>query len=160
MKPNPEINMKTTIKALVLTLSTSLIATPSLASDLSSMVGVWQTDDADGRVEIYDCGDGTPCGRLTNITNADAKDQFNPDPSLRDRQLQGLVMLNKFKAKKSGGFKSGKIYNPRDGKSYKSAIKLSETGQLQVKACVAVFCQTQYWTRESTAVSEPVLPAN
>ena len=54
MKPNPEINMKTSIKALVLTLSTSLIATPCLASDLSSMVGVWQTDDADGRVEIYD----------------------------------------------------------------------------------------------------------
>ena len=94
MKRNPEINMKTSIKALVLTLSTSLIATPCLASDLSSMVGVWQTDDADGRVEIYDCGDGTPCGRLTNITNADAKDQFNPDPSCllytspspRDRQ--------------------------------------------------------------------------
>ena len=143
--------MKTNVKALSLTLFISLIATPCLASDLSSMVGIWQTDDADGRVEIYDCGDGTPCGRLTNITNTEAKDESNPDPSLRDRPLQGLVILNQFKAKKSGGFKSGKIYNPRDGKSYKSAIKLTETGQLQVKGCVAFFCQSQHWTRDGAA---------
>jgi len=124
------------------------MATPCLASDLSSMIGVWQTDDADGRVEIYDCGDGTPCGRLTNISDPDAKDGANPDPNLRDTALQGLVILDEFKARKSGGFKSGRIYNPRDGKSYKSALKLTETGQLQVKGCVAVFCQSQYWTRD------------
>ena len=128
-------------------LSLSLNAAPAFAADLSAISGIWKTDNSGGQVEFYDCGDGTPCGRLTNLTDPSFIDSFNPDPALRTRHLNGVTILDGFKAKKDGRFKKGKIYNPRDGKSYRSSLSLTDDGQLQVKGCVFVFCQSQYWAR-------------
>lgn len=122
------------------------MATPAYSADLSAITGTWKTDDADGRVEIFDCGDGTPCGRLTNVTDPSFVDSFNPDPSLRHRHLQGVVILEGFKENRRA-FIRGTIYNPGNGKSYRSSLMLTDTGQLQVKGCVLFFCQSQYWAR-------------
>ena len=56
-------------------------------------------------------------------------------------------MLDGFE--KSGDkWKKGRIYNPEDGKSYKSSIRLDDDPNvLKVKGCIAFFCQSQYWTR-------------
>jgi len=129
-----------------LLLAMLLLAKPAYAAHLSDMIGVWKTDDADGRVEIYDCGDGTPCGRLTNVTDPSFTDDFNPDPDLRGRHLQGVIILDGFKAKRRS-FTGGEIYNPGNGKSYRSALALTADDQFQVKGCVFLFCQSQYWQR-------------
>ena len=40
----------------------------------------------------------------------------------------------------------GTIYDPRNGKTYKSIVSKNTDGTLAVKGCIAFFCQTQKWT--------------
>jgi uncharacterized protein (DUF2147 family) len=41
----------------------------------------------------------------------------------------------------------GTIYNPQNGKSYRSKMALAADGTLKVSGCVAIFCQTQIWVK-------------
>ena len=41
---------------------------------------------------------------------------------------------------------NGTIYDPRNGKTYKSIVSKNADGTLAVKGCIAFFCQTQKWT--------------
>ena len=132
-------------KFVLIIIALSVIA-PAYSADLSAITGIWKTDDEDGQVEIYDCGDGTPCGRLTNVTDPSFIDSLNPDPELRDRHLQGVVILEGFRERRKT-FTNGRIYNPGNGKSYRSSLALTDTDQLQVKGCVFLFCQSQFWER-------------
>lgn len=94
-------------------------------------------------IEIYDCGEYL-CGRLVSLTDPldDAgipkKDGNNKDESLRDRPLAGLEVLTGFTydAKKAA-WRGGRIYNARDGKTYKSKM-VFEGGELKVRGFVGI----------------------
>ena len=45
----------------------------------------------------------------------------------------------------AGGDWRGRIYDPRNGKSYKSIVSKNADGSLKVQGCIAIFCQTQLW---------------
>ena len=118
--------------------------------------GLWLTEAGTGTVRIADCGpgpmEGTPCGRIETADIPDGEpttDINNADPALRDTPIIGLTMLDGFKDDGGGKWKTGRIYNPEDGKSYKSAIRLDKDDPdvLRVKGCIAFLCQTQQWTR-------------
>jgi len=111
----------------------------------STVFSVW---DAGGgtEVSIADCGDKTPCGTITNLADPDLPDGNNRDVSLRARPLIGAQMLSGFR-KSRIGWRGGKIYNPANGKTYRSSIRLKTTDQLLVKGCVGPFCQSQRWSR-------------
>lgn len=117
-------------------------------SALDTVAGLWLTASNNAEIEIADCGDGTPCGAMVEVITEDgnpAIDGNNPDPELSARPLIGVKMLHSFK-EKSGRWKSGKIYNPENGKTYKSKIKLLDDGNLEVKGCIGPVCQAQIWT--------------
>ena len=120
------------------------------------IAGVWLTADQDAHVEIEDCGDGTPCGTLawvdpaTTETDLDAR---NKDKSLRSRPLVGLDMVWGFE-RAGDVWRRGRIYNPEDGRTFRSALSLETDGRLKVKGCVGPFCQTQYWTRIDDQVEQ------
>lgn len=121
---------------------------PTVETALSAVSGLWLTASGTAQVEISDCGDGTPCGTMVSVTppqGGEAIDGYNPDPELKGRPLVGVQMLWGFK-EKSGRWKSGKIYNAENGKTYKSKIKRLEDGTLEVKGCVGPICQGQIWT--------------
>jgi len=123
----------------------SLLSATAFASDME-IGGVWWTQAKDAKVEITDCGDGTPCGRLIWTEDGNPLDANNPDPELRDKPLIGAKMFWGFK--RSGKkWKSGKIYDARSGKTYKSKLKLRSNGKLDVSGCVAFFCDGETWTR-------------
>ena len=110
--------------------------------------GVWLTDKENSKVEIADCGDSTPCGRIVWIDAPDADtllDAENPDEALRARPLMELVILNGFEAKKDQ-WKKGTIYDPETGKSYGSKLRRLEDGTLEVKGCIGPLCQKRIWT--------------
>lgn len=122
-------------------------AVPASAS-LEKVSGLWLTASKTAHVEIADCGDGTPCGTMVKVITehgGPAIDGNNPNPELSNRPLVGVKMLHGFK-EKSGRWKSGKIYNPENGKTYKSKIKRLEDGILEVKGCIGPICQAQVWT--------------
>lgn len=132
----------------------ALTALPAAVS-ANTVHGLWLTEDGMATVRIDDCGDGTPCGIVETAEIPEGEpttDVNNSEPGLRDVPIIGLTMLDGFeRANDSGGekWKKGRIYNPEDGKSYKSSIRLDrdDPDVLRVKGCIAFFCQTQEWTR-------------
>ncbi len=105
------------------------------------------TQDGSGIVQIGPCG-GSVCGRLVTIlrsTPGAAKtDVNNSDAALRSRPILGMPILSNFTD--SGKDWRGQIYDPRNGKTYKSIVTRNADGSLNVKGCIAFFCQTQRWT--------------
>ena len=40
-------------------------------------------------------------------------------------------------------------YDPKSGKTYASKLRVASDGTLKVSGCIAMFCQTQTWTKAS-----------
>lgn len=128
-------------------LAPTLIMIGSAAAHAATPItGQWLTVEGKGIVTIADCGKGV-CGRITKVLKPNPKgptvDARNPDPAKRTRPIEGLQILANFTD--SGSDWRGTIYSPEAGKEYKSYLKRQADGTLQVKGCIAFFCQTQVW---------------
>ncbi len=123
------------------------ISTMAQAESLD-VAGVWLTPKKTSKVQISDCGDGHPCGKIVWIdpqTEGSKTDNKNPDETLRNQPLIGLTILKGFTWKKNQ-WGAGKIYDPKDGRTYGSRLRLNEDGTLRVKGCIGPICKTQTWT--------------
>ena len=107
------------------------------AEKADGILGHWRTDTGSAIVNISFCEPDRPCGEITWVdpNGASVVDRNNPDDSLKGRPLVGVMMLWGFKAK-DDKWKGGKIYNPKDGKTYKSKVSLNDDGTLKVKGYV------------------------
>jgi len=117
------------------------------ADAATPIAGRWMTEEKTAIVTVGPCGSNV-CGRLTTLLKQPPSgppvDSNNPDPALRRRPLEGLVILSGFADK--GDDWRGKIYDPKSGKTYKSILKRESDGTLKVQGCIAFFCRTQRWT--------------
>ncbi len=132
--------MRLTIAAL------ALIMAPAAAHAATPISGQWLTVGEKAIVTITPCGKGM-CGHISKVLKPNPKgrgvDERNPDPAKRNRPIEGLQILSNFAD--AGSDWRGTIYSPEAGKEYKSYVKRQENGTLQVKGCIAFFCQTQVW---------------
>ena len=124
----------------------ALIAVPVQAA--VPVTGKWTTAEHDSVIEIGSCG-ATVCGKVLRVMRMmpDGKapiDRNNPDPALRTRPVQGMMILTGFTD--GGSLWNGRIYDPKSGKSYKSKLNRNPDGTLTVQGCVAFFCQAFKWT--------------
>jgi uncharacterized protein (DUF2147 family) len=127
--------------ALAIGIATSSNANAQTDGDLS---GIWLTQDQGSTVRISRCSRGY-CGSIVNATKG-AVDANNPDLRLRARPLEGLMILQA-PTPTADGFE-GRLYNPRDGKSYSGRLVVTGKNSLSVTGCVmGVFCRTQTWVR-------------
>lgn len=114
--------------------------------------GVWITEGGESRVEIKPCGDRL-CGTIVwmqepkNDDGSLKLDKENQNASLRDRPILGLDLLSDFIDKGGGKWAEGKIYNPKDGATYRSELEVIDASTLKVSGCVFIFCQEQTWIR-------------
>ena len=116
-----------------------------VAAAPAPITGRWVTDDKAALVEIAPCGQAL-CGRVVKVLKVDpskpTRDVNNPDASLRNRAIVGLPFLTGFVA--SGAEWAGRIYDPRNGKTYRSTLT-RDGATLKVKGCWGPFCRTQAW---------------
>ena len=106
----------------------------SLGVHAQDVIGKWVTEGGDSQVEIYQSGDKLN-GKIVWLKAGDEKlDSKNPDKI--------LTGLTKNKEKWEGG----RIYNPKNGKTYKCSIWL-DGNKLKVRGYLAMFYETQTWTR-------------
>jgi uncharacterized protein (DUF2147 family) len=108
----------------------------------------WRTQSGSGTIRIEACGQKT-CGRILGGTPSASQSELdtkNPNPALRSRPLIGLNILSGFTRQADFSYKGGTIYNPEDGRTYRSEFRLKPDGRLEVKGCVGPFCQAQTWT--------------
>ena len=126
---------------------------PFAAALAQDVIGKWKLADGTAIVEVYKSGDSFN-GKivwLQNPTDSDgtpAKDDNNPDKSLRSRQIMGLNMLSGLK-KTGDEYSGGKIYDPGNGKTYNCSMKvegdvLKVRGSLDKKGLIG---RTMDWFR-------------
>ena len=105
-----------------------VLAMMSVAGYAQSVVGKWVTEGGDSQVEIYQSGDKLN-GKIVWLKKGDGVNI-----------LTGLT-------KKGEKWEGGKIYNPKNGKTYKCSIWL-DGNNLKVRGYVAMFYETQTWTKK------------
>jgi uncharacterized protein (DUF2147 family) len=135
--------------------------TAAAAPDASDIEGDWWTEDREAIARIYAEG-GTFFGKLIWTEEADAKDDENPDPELRDRPLRGLVFLRGFRFDGDDEWEGGKVYAADDGKTYSGFMTLSGPDTLKLRGYVGfrLFGRTATWKRvEADAYPPGVVPA-
>lgn len=135
------------MKILLFSIIALAVSAPANADTLD-VYGLWLTQAKDSHIKVTDCGDGTPCGELVWVDPMIAEagiDARNANTSLRTRPLVGVpIVWGYTRGKKK--WKSGRIYNPEDGKTFKSSMRLQENGTLKVKGCIGPLCITNIWT--------------
>ncbi len=135
-------------------LAVLVISTTALAEARApSPVGVWATEGNKSHIRIYRCGEFM-CGKIVWLDRAPSRgpayDRENPDPSKRDRPLLGLRVLSQLRASDTPReWTGGRVYDPRDGDSYRVKMTLLEDGRLNVRAYIGIplLGRSQTWTR-------------
>lgn len=131
-----------------LSLAALLLAAGPLAA-AQPITGRWITDDKDAVVEVAPCG-AQLCGKIARFLivppdGADQRDIHNKDADKRTRKLLGLMVLTGFTA--DGEVFRGRIYDPRNGKTYRSVLRRAGPATLEVKGCLGPLCRTFHWVR-------------
>ena len=103
---------------------------PSAVVQANSPVGVWLTEEKEGKVRIEQCG-ANLCG-------------YSVDKRSNQNGEQVLINMKPGKDKWSG-----RILDPSTGSTYDSTIALKGSDTLRVQGCAfgGVFCGGQTWTR-------------
>ena len=103
---------------------------PASPAAAASPLGVWLTEEREGKVRIEECG-GNLCGYAI-----DAKTNANGE----------TVLINMKPGKDKW---SGKIHDPNSGSNYDSTIAMKGSDRLRVQGCAfgGMFCGGQTWTR-------------
>ncbi len=142
-----------TIKTMIIVLGLSLWSGIVSAQNGEAIVGIWLSEDKDGKIQIYKVNDRY-YGKLLpgkNLYETDGKtpkkDTKNSDAKLRERTLIGLVMLTNF-VYKDGEWTGGEIYDPKSGDTYSGKMKL-KNNMLELRGYIGtpLLGRTTTWTR-------------
>jgi len=110
------------------------------------IMGKWITEAGDAQVEIYQQGDKVNGKIIWLQQGPETKDRHNPDDKLKTRKLMGVNILSGL-SKSKEKWEGGKIYNPKNGKTYKCSIWL-DGNNLKVRGYLGIFYETQTWKRK------------
>jgi len=130
-------------------LSGSAHAEVAAAPAKDGVYGLWLVESKRAAVEITDC-EGTLCGHVVWIIEGGLmRDENNPKKALRDRPVCGMKLLRGFERDEPGQWSGGKIYNAKEGKTYKATIKVKNADTLFLRGYVGIplLGKTQEWTR-------------
>jgi len=138
---------------LVLLLATGpgLVAQTYHADDI---VGTWLNEEGTAQVEIFKVGSQfygkivwleTPNDSITGLPRTDKE---NPDPALKSKPLLGLVNLKGFVFDGDDEWEDGKIYDPKNGKTYSCKIEFESPEKLKIRGFIGISLlgRTTYWT--------------
>jgi uncharacterized protein (DUF2147 family) len=128
--------------ALMLALALSSRAAPAATG--ADPVGRWRTADHGGVVEIQRCGATVLCGRIVGLSLDNPDDPTPTD--VHGRSQCGLTIITD--AVPTGRDEwTGRITNPKDGKTYGAQISIDASGRLRLRGYVGLplFGQTVVW---------------
>jgi uncharacterized protein (DUF2147 family) len=148
--------MKKLILALCLA---TLLLTPVLISaqkalPADAITGIWFNAEKDAKIEVYKAGNSYFGKVIWLKVPNDAKgkpktDIENPDPKLKTRPRLNLIVLTDLKPKGGGEYEKGKIYDPKNGKTYSCQAELKDKNTLALRGYigVSVIGRTSQWER-------------
>ena len=130
--------------AVALFLATSLRAQDSA----SGVLGKWR-EPGGSVIEVYKCG-ADVCAKMVFLSQEAASqvDSNNPEASARTRPLCGLQIGYGFKLGDASHAESGKLYDPKSGKTYRGSMT-AQGEQLNLRGYIGIkaFGRSEIWTR-------------
>jgi uncharacterized protein (DUF2147 family) len=138
-----------------------LVSPAAFAATADDILGVWFNSEKDAQIEIAKCGEkycGTvvwlkepnyPEGSKDGIPGTPKIDHHNPDPSLRKTPIIGLQIVYDFSYAGENLWKDGRVYDPKNGKTYKGKMTLVSPMRLDLRGYIgiALIGRTATWTR-------------
>ncbi len=142
-----------------------VLTAPAAAGEADAILGLWATDpEGEGgqaHIEIYAEGDRYngrivwleepiyPADDEQGMAGQEKVDRENPEGALRTRPIIGLVIMEGIKFKGKRSWHKGKIYDPDNGKTYKSKLSLAGDDVLKVRGFIgfSLIGRTSEWTR-------------
>lgn len=114
---------------------------------------VWYNTDKSAKIQIYKNGSSYE-GKIVwlkepkDAKGMDKVDKHNPDERLRNKPVNGLVILRGLKLETSGKFTGGTIYDPKNGKTYSCKMSLVDPSNLEVRGFIGISLlgRTEHWT--------------
>ena len=122
-------------------------------ADRAAVEGRWLTQEQDGWIRVALVGDsleGRIAGAPPGSPSEREFDDRNPDPSLRTRKLDGLVIMTGFEYDGDGRWKNGTVYDPNTGKTYRCTLTLIDGDTVKIRGYIGVslFGRSEIWTRD------------
>jgi uncharacterized protein (DUF2147 family) len=118
-----------------------------------AIVGTYLKADGKSKIEFFKSG-ATYSGKVVwlkepNDANGNPKkDPKNPDKSLRDRPLMGMVTITGLKYEGDGKYVEGKAYRPAEGDEVKFRLKINDDGTINVTGSKYGFSKTETWKKQ------------
>ncbi len=119
----------------------------------ADVIGIWETVEGKSHVEITSCEGDKFCGKIIWLKEPNDEkgkpkvDINNQDEKLRSRPIIGINLLSGLEKTGDQEWDDGSIYNPEDGNTYSSEMRLKEPDVLEVEGCVLFICKKQIWNR-------------
>ena len=107
---------------IIFFLSISNILLAQIADE--KILGTYLSPKKNAKILIYK-NEGKFFGKFIWLEKPD-KDTKNPDESLRDREVLGMIFLKDFKSNGNHSWNNGSIYDPESGVTYKSKAWFEE----------------------------------
>ncbi len=141
-------------KLMILSAAVFFISEIYAQKSEKNIIGIWLTEDKRAAVKIFKkenlffgkiVWEKDPCDKNGNPN----KDINNPDPKLRNKLLNGLIIMKKIKYNFSEKKGKGEIYNPENGKTYKINVELTDKNTLEVRGYIGIplIGSTNTWKR-------------
>jgi uncharacterized protein (DUF2147 family) len=121
-----------------------------------AIVGSWKNGEGTGIIQIYKNGDKYQ-GKITWLkepndpkTGKPKTDINHPDEKNHNRPVQGLVNMWGFTYTDKNEWTGGKIYDPKNGKTYSCKIVMESNNVIKVRGYIGVSLigRTDTWTRQ------------
>lgn len=124
-----------------------------------SILGTWFNAEKDAKIEVYKVTYKNASykyfGKVTwlKVPNDEKgkpkTDIENPDPKLQSRPRLGLIVLTDLSFKSGNKYEKGKIYDPKNGKTYSCQVELDGNNILKLRGYIGVSMigRTSEWTR-------------
>lgn len=127
----------------------------SQQNDGDTLIGVWEPSSGKARVKIEKIGNKY-FGKIVwlrepndPVTKQPKVDKNNPDATMQNVPLKGYRMLKDFVFKGNGEWTDGTIYDPENGSTYSSVIKMKDANSVEIRGYVGVKAlgRTDVWKR-------------
>jgi uncharacterized protein (DUF2147 family) len=138
-----------------------LLAATAYAGGGDDILGVWNNQEKDAKIEIQKCGD-TYCGKIVwlmvpnypagseeGVPGTPKVDHNNPDKNLRRSPVMGLQIVHDFSYAGNNKWTGGRVYDPKNGRTYSGKLTLVSPTQLNLRGFIGISLigRTAVWTK-------------
>lgn len=136
----------------LMSLAVCLFVTPliALAADGDQITGIWQSEGGT-YFQVYRSGKAYVAKIVGSRKHDIIRDKGNADDSQKNRNMIGKVVLHSLRYQGDGEYDQGRIYNPKNGKTYdaKASMKGPDTLEARGYIGISLLGKDETWKRVS-----------